>query len=583
MITSALTHRPESEDCFLYDPDHLRLRFHTAKDDVQAVTVLYGDPYWNVPDDAGQRTFKYNTTPLIKIGTGETKDHWSVTLTAPFRRLQYQFLVTGSDGTDTLVGDRGLRSDSKAARLEASNYFRVPYFHEIDMVRTPDWVKETVWYQIFPERFANGDKTNDPAGTKPWCPDDHPGREDFYGGDLQGVLDHLDDLKALGINGLYFCPIFTASSNHKYDTIDYLEIDPAFGDKALFAKLVKAAHARGMKVMLDAVFNHMGYESMQWQDVLQNGADSRFADWFHIHEFPVTPFRDPIETGSTPQFDTFGFEPHMPKLNTANPEVQDYLLMVAKYWVEAFDIDAWRLDVANEVDHHFWRRFYQAVTAIKPDFYVLGEVWHSSQPWLNGDEFSGVMNYAYTQLTMDHFLTHQQSAQEMVARLTDQLMLYRDQVNQVMLNMLDSHDTARLLTLAGDNQELALQTLAFIFTQTGAPCIYYGTEMGMDGANDPDDRRPMDWSRLGGDVWQRTAALIQFRRRHARTLGSGATTLRVTTDGLIQVDRVGAAHVTAYFNTMNQPVRLAVSPVLAQNYADNQLAPNGFAITVDES
>ncbi len=249
--------------------------------------------------------------------------------------------------------------------------------------------------------------------------------------------------------------------------------------------------------------------------------------------------------------------------------------------MEEFDIDAWRLDVANEVDHHFWRRFYAAVTAIKPDFYVLGEVWHSSQPWLNGGEFSGVMNYAYTQLTMDHFLTHKQSAQELVERLTDQLMLYRDQVNQVMLNMLDSHDTARLLTQAGDDQDLALQTLAFIFTQTGAPCIYYGTEMGMDGDNDPDDRRPMDWSKLGGKTWQKVAALIKVRRDHAATFGQGSTALTVTDAGLIKVERSGEQHITAYFNTTDREIELTATPVLAQNFQANVLAPKGFVVSVD--
>ncbi len=180
------------------------------------------------------------------------------------------------------------------------SYFKVPYFHKIDMDVTPDWVKHTVWYQIFPERFANGDKSNDPKGTKLWNPNDHPGREDYYGGDLQGVLDHLDYLQELGVNGLYFCPVFKASSNHKYDTIDYLQIDPDFGDKALFAKVVNEAHKRGMKVMLDAVFNHLGDQSMQWQDVVRNGKKSRFAKWFHIKHFPVTTFNDPTKGEGDP-------------------------------------------------------------------------------------------------------------------------------------------------------------------------------------------------------------------------------------------------------------------------------------------
>ncbi|QVI35483.1 alpha-glycosidase [Lacticaseibacillus chiayiensis] len=580
MNLAALAHRPESEDSFLYTDKTLHLRFHTARQDVAKVTVLYGDPYWRIPDASGADQLVYQRQAMTLLGTGQVLDHWGVTLEAPYRRLQYLFEVTGRDGSVWLFGDRGVRENTVDARHEAENYFRMPYFQAIDRVKTPDWVKTTVWYQIFPERFANGDPSNDPAGTKPWRPADHPGREDFYGGDLQGVLDHLDDLQALGINGLYFCPIFTASSNHKYDTIDYLNVDPAFGDKALLAKLIHAAHQRGMRVMLDAVFNHMGYGSLQWQDVLRNGEKSRFASWFHLHQTPVTPFHNPLKGEGQPQYDTFAFEAKMPKLNTANPEVQDYLLMVATYWIKIFDIDAWRLDVANEVDHHFWKKFYQAVTAIKPDFYVLGEVWHRSQAWLNGDEFSGTMNYPFTQQVEDHFFKRRRTAAEMVALLTDQLMLYRDQTNQVMLNMLDSHDTPRILTVAHGDEDLALQALAFTWMQTGSPCLYYGTEMGMSGGADPDNRKPMNWSKLGGLIWKRVAALVHFRRKYAATLGFGTTRLSVTDAGLIKVVRQGRETLTAYFNTTDRAVAVNRDAVFEQGFRNGQLAPKGFMVVV---
>ena len=580
MNLAALLHRPESEDCFLYTDEAMRVRFHTARADVAKVTVLYGDPYWQLPDADGTNKLIYQRRSMHLIGHGQTRDHWEVTLEAPYRRLQYLFEVTGQDGAVWLDGDRGVRENHAAARHKAENYFRMPYFHAIDRVKTPDWVKQTVWYQIFPERFANGDPDNDPIGTKPWRPTDHPGREDYYGGDLQGVLDHLDDLQALGINGLYFCPIFTAASNHKYDTIDYLNVDPAFGDKVLFAKLIQAAHQRGMRVMLDAVFNHMGFGSMQWQDVLRNGEASRFASWFHIYQTPVTPFHNPLKNAGQPQYDTFAFEEKMPKLNTANPEVQEYLLTVATYWIKTFDIDAWRLDVANEVDHHFWKRFYATVTAIKPDFYVLGEVWHRAQPWLNGDEFSGVMNYPFTQQIEDHFFKRTLTAEEMVALLTDQLMYYRDQTNQVMLNMLDSHDTPRILTLAHGDEVLALQALTFSFMQTGAPCLYYGTEMGMSGGDDPDDRKPMDWSKLGSPIWKKVAELVHFRRKHAQTLGQGSTRMSVTAAGLIKVTRHGDETLTAYFNTQDHEAAVGGSAVLTQGFTNGKLAPKGFMVQV---
>lgn len=576
---AALAHRPQSEDCFLTPTHALAVRLKTAIDNVHSVQVLYGDPYWLKPDE-DQTVFAYQTAALTKVATGQAHDYWTVSLQAPYSRLQYLFVVEGLDGSVVLYGDRGLRADSKSARLDATNYFRMPYFHQIDAVNTPAWVSETVWYQIFPERFANGDTSNDPVGTKPWQPDDHPGREDHYGGDLQGVLDHLDDLEALGVNGLYFCPVFKASSNHKYDTIDYYQIDPDFGDKALFAKLVEEAHKRDMKVMLDAVFNHLGFASLQWQDVLTNGPASRFVNWFHIHSWPLTPYHDPLLNQGAPQFDTFAFGPGMPKLNTANPEVQDYLLDIATYWIKQFDIDAWRLDVANEVDHHFWRRFHEAATTAKADFYVLGEVWHESRPWLNGTEFTGVMNYAFTQQIEDHFLTGVIDAPELVARLSDQLMLYPDAANQAMLNMLDSHDTPRLLTVAKDNWAKAYQALAFTFVQTGAPCVYYGTEMGITGENDPDDRKPMDWDQLYGDTWQQVAALIHLRRAYAVLFGRGSTRLAVV-DGLIQVTRQFDDRVAkAWFNTGMTAKPLAAPATFAQGYKAQVLAPLGFVISI---
>lgn len=573
MQLAALQHRSESEDCFVLDRNRVKVRFHSAKGDVEKIIVHYVDNYMPTTDA--------DTVAMKKVGTGIVSDHWEATLKVPYHRIKYTFEVIGKDGEHKIVGDRGIYDFNKENLEADGSYFRVPYFHLIDMDQTPDWVKHTVWYQIFPERFANGDKNNDPANTKPWNPEDHPGREDFYGGDLQGVLDHLDYLQKLGVNGLYFCPVFKASSNHKYDTVDYLEIDPAFGDKDLFAKLVNEAHKRGMKVMLDAVFNHIGKNSMQWQDVVENGAKSRYADWFHINSYPVEPYRNPAKGEGEPPYDTFAFEPAMPKLNTANPEVQDYLLEIATYWVKYFDIDAWRLDVANEVDHHFWKRFHQALVAIKPDFYIVGEIWHSARPWLNGDEFSGVMNYPFTLQVEDHFFAHKMDAKTMVAHLNDQLMLYRDATNQVMLNTLDSHDTARILTVAGNDQDLALQAMAFIFMQTGSPCIYYGDEMGMTGGNDPDCRKPMDWSKDGCPVWQRVHQLIEFRLKHAESLGKGTTLLTVTDDELIKVVRKGQETVTAYFNTTNNDVEINLNSVLSQNYQNGKLAKNGFAIVVE--
>ncbi|WP_461213819.1 glycoside hydrolase family 13 protein [Lacticaseibacillus sp. GG6-2] len=571
---AAMHRRPDSEDCFSISSERLRLRFATGQD-VASVVALVGDPYMDRAD--GQ--VRYREVALLPLGRGQVHDYWGQTIQTPYHRLRYLFAVVGKNGDRWLFTAQGPRPDSEEARGVAENYYRMPYLHAVDAVDPPEWVSETVWYQIFVERFANGSTANDPQHTKPWQPQTHPGRNDFYGGDLQGVLDHLDDLEALGVNGLYFCPLFLAPSNHKYDTTDYYQIDPAFGDKELFTKVVQAAHERGMRVMLDAVFNHLGETALPWQDVLANGQRSRFRDWFHLYDWPLTPYRDPRKNEGRPQYDAFGFEPSMPKLNTANPEVQDYLLAIAIYWAKNFGIDAWRLDVANEIDHHFWRRFKASMVAIRPDFYVLGEVWQTGQPWLNGGEFDGVMNYPFTQPILNHFLQGQLTPAGLCAQLVDHLMQFRDPVNQAQLNPLGSHDTPRLMTIANGDHDAVVQALAFTFMQEGAPCLYYGTEMGMTGEADPDNRKPMDWTRLHGQMWRQVAALVHLRRRYATVLGRGTTTLTTTETGLIKVTRRWQTTVlSGWFNTTSTSQPVQAEAVLAEGYDDGILAPKGFVI-----
>ena len=585
MQTAAIYHRPESEFAYLYTAEELRLRLRTAKDDVKSVELIFGDPY-----AIAQTKWYLEKTPLKKTLSTSLHDYWEISVTSATKRLQYGFYVEGQDGTTVFYGDQGVFPYDEKFLQIANLYFRMPYFQEIDRFKAPAWVKDTVWYQIFPERFANGDTKNDPAGTLPWG-SKTPGRDDFFGGDLQGIIDHLDYLVDLGINGIYFCPIFKAHSNHKYDTIDYLEVDPDFGDKALFKKLVDLCHARGIKIMLDAVFNHMGDTSPQWQDVIKNGAASKFADWFHIHAFPVDQYViTEVETAENLTYDTFAFTPHMPKLNTANPEVQAYLLNIANYWVREFDIDGWRLDVANEVDHHFWKKFHEAVLAIKPDLYILGEIWHSSQSWLAGDEFHAVMNYAFTDNIKDYFAKHLIAPSKMVAGMNEQQLLNRDQTNEVTFNLLDSHDTARILTLTKGNKELAKSMLTFMFLQKGAPCIYYGTEIGMDGGDDPECRKCMEWDSARQDLSMLafTKKLIAFRKNYSELLAEATTTwLQVDDEKQIISEERSITGVTllSHFNEGDTPLTVEKRGkiILSQNAVEKEssyliLGKHGFVV-----
>lgn len=519
MELAAIYHRPESEYAYLYKEAQVHIRIRTKKDDIEKIVLHYGDPFIFIEDSYE------DVKDMVKVTSDALFDYWQVAVSVRFDRLQYLFELKDKKGQSVLYGDKGFTDNSPENLHYEGNGFKLPYIHEIDGCQVPDWVSKTVWYQIFPERFANGNAELSPEGALDWDSSIRPKSSDFFGGDLQGIIDHLDYLQDLGITGLYLCPIFESPSNHKYNTTDYFEIDQHFGDKETFRQLMEQAHQRGMKVMLDAVFNHMGDQSAQWQDVLKHGEKSVYKDWFHIQEFPVT--NDKLVNPKELPYHTFAFASYMPKLNTADPEVKDYLLSVATYWIEHFDIDAWRLDVANEVDHQFWRDFRKAVLSKKPDLYILGEVWHTSQPWLNGDEFHAVMNYPLSDSIKDYFLSRRKKTSQFISEINCQSMYYKQQISEVMFNLLDSHDTERILTTAKGDIQLVKSALAFLFLQRGAPCIYYGTELELGGGMDPDCRRVMPWDRVSSsnDMLNFMKNLIQLRKDVADIIQHGKYTL----------------------------------------------------------
>ncbi|SCA92221.1 Neopullulanase / CBM34, GH13, similar to LACPI-1399 from L. piscium MKFS47 [Pseudolactococcus piscium] len=591
MNLAAIYHRPESEYAYLYTATDLHIRLRTGLNDIEKVSVISGDPY----DTPGGIWHQEAAVEMVASLKTDTHQYWQATLHAPHNRLNYGFILTDDAGQSIFYGDQGFEAvpedstsahDSETNLMGSNAYFKMPYFQEIDRFKAPEWVKETIWYQIFPERFANGDQTNDNEGTLPWQPDDHPSRDAFYGGDLRGIIDNLDHLVALGVNGIYLNPIFEAPSNHKYDTQNYFEIDPHFGSKLEFKELVDTAHEKGIKIMLDAVFNHIGDESPQWQDVLKNGQASQYADWFHVKKWPATYTpTDNFEEARDATYETFAFTPHMPKLNTANPEVQAYLLEIGTYWIREFGIDAWRIDVANEVDHHFWKRFYKAVTALNPDFYILGEIWTSAQAWLNGDEFNGVMNYAFTGSMVDYFARRKITAEKMVSNLNTQLMLNRDQTNQMMFNLLDSHDAPRILSIAKGDKAVVKQLYTFMFLQAGTPDIYYGSEYGMTGEQDPDNRKPMAWEpdKQDQDMYHFMQALIQLRKDHLQVIVAGDLSWDVTGDIISFTRKLDNTTIFACFNASAESYQLdkGMGDSLFHNgYQDETLKPNGFLVSL---
>lgn len=543
MNLSSIIHRPESEMAYVYGEELIHLRLRTDKQ-IDNVKVMYGDPY-----DLNGDKWLADAENMKVIAIGQVNKTWGISIKVPNRRLKYAFVVQ-CDGEEIFYGDRGFYPVSEKYYRIPNFYFSLPYLHKIDQAYTPQWVKETVWYQIFPERFWNGDPNNDPKSVLPWGSEE-PTPFNFFGGDLQGIIQKLDYLQKLGINGLYLCPIFKATSNHKYDTIDYFEIDPSFGTKADLKQLVLEAHKRNMKVMLDAVFNHSGDQMSQWQDVVENGENSSYKDWFHIHKLPITyNATDNYEVATDLSYDTFAYNPHMPKFDTSNEKVKQYLIDVATYWIKECDIDAWRLDVANEVDHVFWRDFKRACSQIKDDFYILGEIWHGAEPWLLGDQFNGTMNYAFCESIVQYFIKQEISAKDLVYILNDQLMRYMWQVNQANLNLLDSHDTARLLTVSNEDEMLLKQSFIFMFLQVGVPCIYYGTEVGMLGGADPLNRSCMIWDEKDQNhkIFKFFADLIEFRKKYSKVLSEGECILSVKDDGIKIVRDYQSIQIIGLFN-----------------------------------
>lgn len=493
MITKeAILHIPKSNFAYGYDSETLHLRIRAKKGEVDKVTLRIGDPYiWehggadggnlNASDAYGW----VSSSNLVMIKEAETElfDYFFVDYVPPKKRSRYAFILESGD-EKYLFGEKRievLNTDRDASVLhDLANFFCFPYLNNADVAKIPSWVKDVIWYQIFPDRFCNGDSSIDHKYVQPWG--SKPTYYNFTGGDLRGVINKLDYLKDLGVSGIYFCPIFEARTNHRYDTVDYMKIDPHLGDEETLKELVKEAHKRGIKIMLDAVFNHAGFFSKEWQDVVKNNENSKYKDWFYINKFPVVD--RPVEKldGNNLNYETFGRSARMPKVNTEHPQVIDYFMKVSKYWIEEFNIDAWRIDVANEVDHKFWRIFRDTVKSINKEVYILGEIWHDASPWLNGDQFDSTMNYPLTEAMIKYFCTNEISKNEFKYAVNQIKVNAPLQITESTFNLLDSHDTSRIISTAKGNKKKAKLAFLFMLTQLGSPCIYYGSEIGMSGS-----------------------------------------------------------------------------------------------------
>jgi len=478
---------------------------------------------------------------------------------------------------------------------------------------TPDWAKDIVWYQIFPERFANGDSSNDPTRASlsepqkvphswqvmDWDADWNqrdgweqavsPHFQDTlldrrYGGDLQGVIDKLDTLQELGINGIYFNPIFYADSLHKYDGNSFHHIDPYFGpdpqgdlaliasetssprswqwtaaDK-LFLKLLQETKARDIRVIIDGVWNHTGRDFFAFDDIRTKFQKSRYARWYDI-----TTFDDPRTARN--EFDYNGWSGFMSLPEFANdpsgqnlaPGPKRYIFNASKRWMDPNDdgnpsdgIDGWRLDVAEEVPHGFWQEWHAFIRQLNPEAFTSAEIWGSSADFLRDTHFGSAMNYRGFAIPVKGWLIDGKiNASAFAQRLEAERQTHSADTQHILQNLIDSHDTQRVASAIANRHSFAAyknddwfdyddgervnarthgynneapdadgrriwKMLAlFQATYVGAPMIYYGTEIGMWGADDPEDRMPTAWNRIDSEIRDSYQSALALRHKYA--------------------------------------------------------------------
>lgn len=566
MNIKALLHKSDSKFCFPTSKNTLVLRLQADKEDIfDRVEVIYGSKY---------TIYLKQQKAIMEVKyVDKLYNYYEVELELEDVRLSYVFCLW-KDNKPFYFSEDGI-TEFYDFKLSYYNSFQMPYIHESDLHKMVPWMENAVFYQIFIDRFRQGNKEKDQSYLNlHWGDIPHP--KSFAGGDLDGIIEKLDYIKGLGVNALYLTPVFCAISNHKYDISDYMNIDPHFGTNDTFTKLINEAHKRGMRVVLDAVFNHCSMLLPQFQDVLKYGSSSRYFDWFMIHGDHPNP--DKLN------YEVFAFCNYMPKFNTNNPEVEEYLLNIATHWIKEYDIDGWRLDVSDEVPHSFWRKFRDAVKNVKTDCVIIGENWHDANAYLMGDQYDSIMNYAFTKACLDYYAFETFDAKAFSNKLNHLLTRNTKQVNGMMLNLLDTHDTDRFFTSVNKNKDKLLSAIAVMTIYPGAPCLYYGTEICLEGGYDPDNRRCFDWDESKWDYDFMTKIKDIFNLKQIEILKKGD--IQITSKGnLCYINRFyKKEEISLILNQSKKAVSLVLDGDIqvVNNYKSNQLLTDGFVIIKKE-
>lgn len=532
-----------SEYAFALDDTHYIFRLRTGKGEAESVRFYYADRAVMTPK------LQFAPLPMEKFRTDRYFDWYEIRLETRFERIAYYFEL--QNGVETLFyyGD----CYEMAGTPTRADYFQLPFNHRADRFAAPAWTRDAVVYNIFPDSFAAG-KRLAPNGAPP-C----------RGGTVRGVTENLDYIASLGFNCIYLNPIFAARSYHRYDTLDYYRIDPHMGAEDDLRDLVRRAHALGIRVILDGVFNHVSSDHPFFRDVLEKGRASRYYSCFYA--LPETPRLPAV--GELPGYTCFSYVADMPKTNTADPFLRQYFCDIGAYWVRKFDVDGWRLDVANELDDGFLRAFRASVKAAKSDALIVGEVWENAAHYLGGDMLDSAMNYDFRRYCRRFFAEQTVDAETFDTNMSTLLLRYNENALFAQLNLLDSHDVSRFLSLCGGKTERMELAVLLQMTFPGMPCVFYGDEKGLCGESEPEYRRPMAWDASSPleEVYRR---MIALRKTHP-ALRYGSFHTELACGGVYRYSRVwNGTKITVAMNLGAEPVKAEKRGTLLLKKGENR-------------
>ncbi|MCI9464052.1 MAG: glycoside hydrolase family 13 protein [Lachnospiraceae bacterium] len=494
MKKEAVYHNGTEEFVYPISRNQLIFRIRTARKEIAKCQIIY----WNRDDN------KIKKQDMECFARDELFDHFQcrIDFTRVARYQRYYFILEETNGEEWYFSAYGVSQTPPD-----SGFFEYLYANGNDVVTAPDWAKGVVYYQIFPERFCDGGRKEKTVDFESWG--SRPTRENYMGGNLEGIRTKIPYLKELGVECLYLNPVFAGDFNHKYATTDYFRIDPLFGTNEEFREFVRQCHEQNIRVVLDGVFNHTGVHFPYFQDILEKQEESAYKNWFLIEKYPAAV------TDADAAYECVGAYPYMPKLNTADVEVREYIIKIMDHWLGEYQIDGWRLDVADEVDSTVWEMARLVLKEKYPACILIGETWGYGGRMLRGDQLDSVMNYLFRDAVWDYFGKKSISAETFDSRINKIVAGYKSETCHLLYNLIDSHDTERFLYICGGSLEILKLAAAFQMFFIGSPAVYYGDEVGITGQNDPDCRKCMIWDEQADqELLQWYKKLIFLRKTH---------------------------------------------------------------------